>query len=105
MGPPLRTAEFDIYFDSGIDDYGGWLTVLKDRNLIKLAGTWYTYTDSSTGKEYKFISKDFRDLMEENPELKQQIYDTICNAVIMEYKTDKLGIDDVIISDDPIPGE
>ena len=34
MGPPLRTAEFDIYFDSGIDDFGGWLRVLKDYKLV-----------------------------------------------------------------------
>ena len=104
MGPPLRTAEFEIYFDSGVDDYGGWLQVMKDRKLIKLAGAWYTYTDSVTGKEHKFLSKDFNALMDDNPELKEQIYNTICNAVIMEYKTDKLGIDDVEISDEPVPG-
>ena len=104
MGPPLRTAEFEIYFDSGVDDYGGWLTVMKDRKLINLAGAWYTYTDSVTGKDHKFLSKDFKELMDNNPELKEQIYNTICNAYIMEYKTDKLGIDDVEISDEPGPG-
>ena len=104
MGPPLRTAEFEIYFDSGVDDYGGWLQVMKDRKLINLAGAWYTYTDSVTGKDHKFLSKDFRELMDNNPELKEQIYNTICSAVIMEYKTDKLGIDDVEISDEPVPG-
>ena len=104
MGPPLRTAEFEIYFDSGVDDYGGWLQVMKDRKLISLAGAWYTYTDSVTGKDYKFLSKDFKELMDGNPELKEQIYYTICNAVIMEYKTDNLGIDDVEISDEPVPG-
>ncbi len=104
MGPPLRTAEFEIYFDSGVDDYGGWLTVMKDRKLIKLAGAWYTYTDSVTGKDHKFLSKDFNALMDNNPELKEQIYNTICDAYIMEYKTDKLGIDDVEISDEPVPG-
>ncbi len=103
MGPPLRTAEFEIYFDSGVDDYGGWLQVMKDRKLISLAGAWYTYTDTVTGKDHKFLSKDFKDLMDNNPELKEQIYNTICSAVIMEYKTDKLGIDDVEISDEPIP--
>ena len=104
MGPPLRTAEFEIYFDSGVDDYGGWLQVMKDRKLIKLAGAWYTYTDTVTGKDHKFLSKDFNELMDTNPELKQQIYDSICNAVIMDYKTDNLGIDDVVISDEPVPG-
>tara|TARA_R100000234_G_scaffold55717_1_gene33500 strand:+ start:2854 stop:3984 length:1131 start_codon:yes stop_codon:yes gene_type:complete len=103
MGPPLRTAEFEIYFDSGVDDYGGWLQVMKDRKLIKLAGAWYTYTDIESGKEHKFLSKDFNELMDTNPELKEQIYNSICSAVIMDYKTDKLGIDDVEISEEPVP--
>ena len=42
--------------------------------------------------------------MDDNPELREQIYNTICDAYIMEYKTDKLGIDDVEISDEPVPG-
>ena len=103
MGPPLRTAEFEIYFDSGVDDYGGWLQVMKDRKLIKLAGAWYTYTDIESGKEHKFLSKDFNELMDSNPELKEQIYNSICSAVIMDYKTDRLGIDDVEISEEPVP--
>jgi len=104
MGPPLRQAEFEIYFDSGIDNYGGWLQVMKDRKLINLAGAWYSYTDTVTGKDHKFLSKDFNDLMDNNKELKQQIYDSICNAVIMDYKTGNLGIDDVVISEEPVPG-
>jgi recombination protein RecA len=104
MGPPLRQAEFEIYFDSGIDDYGGWLQVMKDRKLINLAGAWYTYTDTVTGKDHKFLSKDWKELLDSNEDLKQQIYNSICNAVVMDYKTDKLGIDDVVISDEPVPG-
>jgi len=104
MSPPLRQAEFEIYFDSGIDNYGGWLQVMKDRKLINLAGAWYSYTDTVTGKDHKFLSKDFNDLMDNNKELKQQIYDSICNAVIMDYKTGNLGIDDVVISEEPVPG-
>ena len=29
LGPPLRHADFNLYFDSGIDDEGSWLQVLK----------------------------------------------------------------------------
>ena len=50
-----------------------------------------------------FLSKDFNELMDSNPELKEQIYNSICSAVIMDYKTDKLGIDDVEISEAPVP--
>ena len=32
LGPPLRHADYIMYFDSGIDDYGSWLTVMKEHN-------------------------------------------------------------------------
>ncbi len=51
LGPPHRVAEFDIYFDRGIDDYGSWLDVLKENNLVKQSGAWYTMIDETTGEE------------------------------------------------------
>ena len=41
LGPPLRHADYDMYFDRGIDNYGAWLTVLKEHKLIKQGGSWY----------------------------------------------------------------
>ena len=103
MGPPLREAEFNIYFESGIDDFGGWLQVLKDYNLIKQGGSWYTYTDDVSGKEIKFLSKDFEKLVLSDPERKQRIYNKICETLIMAYHTDGLGIDDIEIGNDDVP--
>lgn len=103
MGPPLREAEFNIYFESGIDDFGGWLQVLKDYSLIKQGGSWYTYTDDVTGKEIKFLSKDFEKLVLSDPERKERIYNKICETLIMAYKTDDLGIDDIEIGNDDVP--
>ena len=57
MGPPLRTAEFQIYFDRGIDDYGSWLQVMKEYKLVKQAGAWYTL--EYEGNDIKFQSKVF----------------------------------------------
>ena len=34
-----------IYFDSGIDNFGGWLKVMKAQKLVSAGGAWYTYTD------------------------------------------------------------
>jgi recombination protein RecA len=85
MGPPLRHADFDIFFDRGIDNYGGWLSVMKDAKLVKQGGAWYEYTDIDTGEVMKFQSKDFAKLLE-NEELKDQIYRRICEATILLYK-------------------
>jgi len=38
LGPPLRSAEFPLFFDKGIDDFASWLSVMKDHKLVKQAG-------------------------------------------------------------------
>ena len=43
MGPPLRTAEFNILFDSGIDDYGSWLQIMKDHKLKLLVDDQWAF--------------------------------------------------------------
>ena len=87
VGPPLRQAEFNILFDSGIDDMSSWLITMKDFDMIKLSGSWYTYVDIDSGNEYKFLSKDFGSLLDKNVKLKEQIYQRICDARIMKYKS------------------
>ena len=93
LGPPLRHADYDMYFDRGIDNYGAWLTVLKEHKLIKSGGAWYTLTDQN-GEDHKFMSKDWEELITGNDELREYIYKLICDKVILQYK-EKLGIDDV----------
>jgi hypothetical protein len=86
MGPPLRSADFDIFFDRGIDNYGSWLSVLKDNNLVKQSGAWYTYVDETTGEELRFQSKDFVELLETRDDLREQIYNNICNSCVLAYR-------------------
>ena len=42
LGPPMRVAEFPLYFDTGIDDYGSWLTVMKDHKIVTVSYTHLT---------------------------------------------------------------
>jgi len=100
LGPPLRHADYDMYFDRGIDNYGAWLTVLKEHKLIKSGGAWYTLTDQD-GKDHKFMSKDWEELITGNDELREYVYGIICDKVILRYK-EKLGIDDVEFTDEVI---
>ncbi len=86
LGPPLRHADFSIFFDRGIDNYGSWLGVMKDNKLVKQGGAWYEYIDTDTGEVIKFQSKDFADILK-NEELKDQIYRKICEVTILQYKS------------------
>jgi recombination protein RecA len=85
MGPPLRKAAFDIYFDRGIDDIGSWVAAMKSHKLVKAAGAYCTYTTDS-GEQHKFQTKDFPELLK-NEELKSEIYQKICECIIMKYKS------------------
>lgn len=106
LGPPRRKITFDVRYDSGIDNYGSWLTALKELGALSSSGSSYSYKyiDEETGEEItkKFQSKDFKKLLTENPELKEMIYNQICDAYIMKYEIgdegDEIGIDDVVLS-------
>ena len=107
LGPPMRTVEFPLYFDKGIDDFGSWLTVMKEHKLCKSGGAWYTlqHCDTETGeliKEYKFLSKDFEELMLSNSELREYCYGLICEACILKYDSKELGIDDVTETEESV---
>ena len=98
LGPPLRSADFQLYFDKGIDDFGSWLEVLKQHNLVKQGGSWYTLTDQD-GKAQKFHSKDFEALMADE-DTQKYVYDLICEKAILKYDSGKLGIDDISVTDE-----
>ena len=96
LGPPLRHADYTMYFDRGIDNYGNWLEKMKEHGICKVGGAWYTlnYND----KDVKFLSKDFEELLEKDPEMKEWLYQQICDKVVLKYQ-DKIGIDDVKVDD------
>ena len=102
-GPPLRECEYEVYFDSGIDDYSSWLTVMKEHNLVSQSGAWYSWTDKRSGEVIKFQSKEFVEKIMSNPELYDIVYDEIADKVIMKYKKlDEARIDDVTLSNEPL---
>ena len=102
MGPPLRSADFDIFFDRGIDNFGAWLGSMKDNGLIKQSGAWYEYTDIDTGEIIKYQAKDFPSMLETNPSVREQIYKRICEATILRYKKDSIDTDNLIVDSEVI---
>jgi recombination protein RecA len=106
MGPPHRKVNYEIYYDSGIDNYGGWLETMKKFDLVKQSGAHYTLedVDTETGEvfgEIKFQSKNFMEKVIAKSEIKDRLYQRICDAYIFKYQAGiDGGIDDVIIIDE-----
>jgi|TARA_R110000868_G_scaffold107649_2_gene294444 recombination protein RecA len=86
MGPPFKKATFDIYFNSGIDDYNSWLTMMKDHGIISASGAYYTLVNEETGEETRFMSKQWKGMLDGDADLKQYCYKKVCDIYVMKYK-------------------
>lgn len=118
IGPPQRVVEYDIYFNSGIDDYGSWLTILKDKNLVKSGGGFHTikFNESLTivkpdtaeveqMSELKFQTKDFENLIKMNKVFKDYIYSLLSKHLVLEYKINEDFTMDEVTMDKVADGE
>jgi hypothetical protein len=79
---------------------------MKKFDLVKQSGAHYTLedVDFETGETYgeiKFQSKNFIEKVISKPEVKERLYQRICDAYIFKYQAGiDGGIDDVIITDE-----
>jgi recombination protein RecA len=103
MGPPFKKATFDIYFNSGIDDLNSWLALMKDYGMLKQAGAYYTLVNEETGEEIRFMSKEWRGILDKDPDLYDYCYRKICDIFIMKYRSqDQINPDEITVDDDEL---
>lgn len=78
VAPPFRTAEFDIMFGHGISRIGELIDIGVDKNVIKKSGSWFSYNDTKLGQGRDAVKQ----LLEDNPELQQEIEEKIKLALV-----------------------
>ena len=81
LGPPFRSAQFEIYFDSGIADYASWIELSKKKGFITGPSNALVYK----GEKYNIAS--FVNKLNGDEPFRDEFYNTICESVIMQYKT------------------
>lgn len=69
VAPPFRIAEFDIMFGQGISKVGEIIDLGVDFNIIKKAGSWFSYGDTKLGQGRDAVKQ----LLLDNPELSDEI--------------------------------
>lgn len=69
VSPPFKTAIFSIVFGRGIDKLQELVDFAVDLEIIRKAGSWYSYGDVKLGQG----SESVKNIMADNPELTEEI--------------------------------
>ncbi len=69
VAPPFRIAEFDIMFGEGISKAGEIIDLGVDYNVIKKAGSWFSYGETRLGQGRDAVKQ----LILDNPELADEL--------------------------------
>ena len=77
VAPPFRMAEFDILYGEGISKVGEIIDLGVELNIIKKAGSWFSYGETKIGQGRDAVKM----LLNDNPELMTEVEDKIREAL------------------------
>ena len=77
VAPPFRRAEFDILYGKGISKSGEIIDLGVEMNIIKKAGSWFSYGETKLGQGRDAV----RHLLEDNQELMEELEGLIKQAI------------------------
>jgi len=81
VAPPFRIAEFDIMFGEGISKAGEIIDLGVEHNIIKKAGSWFSYGETRLGQGRDAVKQ----LIMDNPELMDELEIKIKEVVTGEH--------------------
>lgn len=77
IAPPFKLAEFDIMYGQGISKVGEIIDIGVDYEIIKKAGSWFSYGDTKLGQGRDAV----KTLLKDNPELMDELETKILEAI------------------------
>ncbi len=69
VAPPFKVAEFDIMYGEGISKTGEILDLAVEFEIVKKAGSWFSYGDTKLGQGRDAV----KSLIKDNPELADEL--------------------------------
>ena len=69
VAPPFKVAEFDIMYGEGISKTGEILDLAVEFEIIKKAGSWFSYGETKLGQGRDAV----KTLIKDNPELADEL--------------------------------
>jgi recombination protein RecA len=77
VAPPFKVAEFDIMYGEGISKTGEILDLAVEFEIIKKAGSWFSYGETKLGQGRDAV----KSLIKDNPELADELEEKIKNQI------------------------
>lgn len=81
LAPPFRIAEFDVMFGEGISKAGEIIDLGVDFDIVKKAGSWFSYGDTKLGQGRDAVKQ----LLLDNPDLMDELEAKIKATVAAEH--------------------
>ena len=69
VAPPFKQVEFDIMYGEGISKVGEILDIGVELDIIKKAGSWFSYNDNKLGQGRDSVKQ----IIQDNPELMEEL--------------------------------
>jgi len=69
VAPPFKTAEFDIMYGEGVSKTGEILDLAVEFEIIRKAGSWFSYGDTKLGQGRDAVKA----LIKDNPEMAEEL--------------------------------
>ena len=91
VAPPFKKAEFDIMYGKGISKSGDILDCAVDADIVKKAGSWYSYNGERIGQERENVKKYLEDHEELMDEIQQKLMDTLKTPDEQDQDRDQNG--------------
>lgn len=85
-GPAWRVISFPVMYEWGIDNEKSILDYLVDQKVAKTAGSYKKITVPGRGDPIQFKAVDFRELMKEDEELKNYVFQMVNKKMKMDLK-------------------
>ncbi|PWA11762.1 recombinase RecA [Flavobacterium laiguense] len=77
VAPPFKVAEFDIMYGEGVSKTGEILDLAVEFEIIKKAGSWFSYGETKLGQGRDAV----KSLIKDNPELADELEVKIKNQI------------------------
>lgn len=87
IAPPFRRAEFDIMYGLGISKSGEILDLAVEHGIVSKSGSWFSYGETRLGQGRDMV----KSLLNDNPELMDELADKIMNPVLEEVTEESVS--------------